>query len=70
MSLMSSTLDWRCERRRRSHSISFSLDQIEAVPFLIVRHMVKDHGMTPEAVGEEEPCLAGEVEAYCREMGV
>ena len=70
VALASRALDWRCEKNACNHRIPISLDQVEAVPFLIVRHMVKDHGMRPEEVVDQEPALGKEVEEYCRGMGV
>ena len=45
------------------------MDQIEAIPFFIVRHTLKNHGVAPEAVVVMEPSLAHEVEEYCGGMG-
>ena len=62
--------EWRCSEKGCKHRLQFPLDQIGAIPFFIVRHMLKDHGMMPDAVVDREPALAREVEEYCREMGV
>ena len=67
--MVSDALEWRCESTGCDHALRFQVDQIEAIAFFIVRHMLKDHGMTPEEVVEAEPSLAHEVEEYCREMG-
>ena len=64
------TLEWACREKGCKHGLRFPVDQIEAIPFFIVRHMVKDHGVAPEAVADMEPSLAGEVEEYCGGMGL
>ena len=63
-------LEWACREKGCKHGLRFPPDQIEAIPFFIVRHMLKDHGVAPAALAEMEPSLAGEVEEYCGGMGV
>jgi hypothetical protein len=46
----------------------FAADQIGAVPFLVVRHLVRDHEIAATRIAVAEPALADEVQDYCRQM--
>lgn len=63
-------LKWSCWIRGCDHRFRFRLDELEAAPFLVIRHLIRDHGMTPAEVIETEPILAQEVRDYCRSMGL
>ena len=52
------------------HAIPFGTDQIEAVPFFIVRHVLRSHDIQPDRIIQAEPTLTDEVRAYCRQMGI
>jgi hypothetical protein len=45
-------------------------DQVDSLGFCQAHHLIKHHDLTPRAVLETEPKLAGEVEGYCVAMGV
>ena len=68
--LRSVVLEWPCEARGCKHVLRFPADQVDAIPFFIVRHMLKDHGMRTEEVVDMEPSMSGDVDAYCRQMEV
>jgi len=44
-------------------------DEIDGVGFCKIHHLLKHHGLSPQAVVDAEPGLAREVEAYCEAMG-
>lgn len=69
LQLATRRFEWRCEKEGCGHVIPFSVEQIDAIPFLMVRHMLKDHSMTPTQVVGTAPTLASEVDDYCRRMG-
>jgi len=68
--LATNSFAWYCGSYQCDHRIPISLSQIEAVPFLIVRHLMNDHGWMPEEVAEADPDLRYEVVNYCRAMGI
>ena len=68
MALKEHDYEWRCDKCK--HAIPTRLDQIEAVPWLIVRHLLGVHGMTVGDLVEDEPCLTREVRTYCADMRI
>jgi len=61
---------WRCSRTRCEDRVWFTGNQIEAVPFLIVRHLLRAHGLRTEQIVAAEPLLRDAVSDYCRRMGL
>ena len=61
---------WHCWFKGCDLSIPMPQDDRDAVGFCQVHHLVKHHGLKPEAVVEAEPGLAEAVRAYCEEMGL
>ena len=59
--LMNTPYKWCCGERTCRHFIRFTLDQLDAIPFLIVRHLEKIHGMTREQIEEVQPALKKEI---------
>ena len=66
MSMRRQTYRWSCPGC--PHRFRFKIDQIEAVPFFIIRHLIREHGIQPSRIAAVEPCLADEARAYCRLM--
>ena len=66
MALKHQRYKWCCWMHRCNHAIPFRGDELDAVPFLIVRHFINDHGLLPDAVAPLEPVLADEVAIYCK----
>ena len=60
---------WCCPRDGCDFVARFRMDELDAVPFLIVHHLIKAHGLTSSEVIEAEPSLGQEVRDYCRAMG-
>jgi len=61
------TYRWSCPGC--THRLRFSIDQIEAIPFFIIRHLVREHGIRAGLIAAVEPSLADEAREYCRQMG-
>lgn len=68
VSLKAQRYGWSCDRC--GYSIPIPLDQVEVIPWFIVRHLLGVHQMTPADIAEAEPCLLGEVRDYCAQMGI
>ena len=58
---------WRCPDC--DHQLRFTVDEIDAIPFFIVRHLLRIHDIEPDRVITAEPSLSAEVREYCRTMG-
>ncbi len=54
ISLRGPVHEWRGWMEGCDQKVHFTLDQIDSVPFCIVRHLVKHHGLTPDAVVKAE----------------
>jgi hypothetical protein len=52
---------WCCGQPHCRHFIRFTLDQLDAIPFLIVRHLEKIHQMTHEQIEDAQPALKKEI---------
>lgn len=70
MRLYANPLVWHCSRGDCGAHFCFDGAQLESVPFLIVRHFVRAHGLGPDAIVAAVPCLADAVDDYCRRMAV
>ncbi len=60
---------WHCPHNGCQHTLRFKVDQVESIPFFIIRHLLREHRLEPEAIIAMEPALANEVCEYCRSMG-
>ncbi len=69
VALKSKPVHWSCRVTGCEYRIPVKISDLEAVPFLIIRHLIKDHGMTPDEIMVFEPGLGQEVDDYCRTMG-
>lgn len=69
MALTTKQLRWRCRMDGCSYRFRIRLDQMDAAPFFIVRHLVREHGLRPWQIAEAEPSLADEVAEYWRTFG-
>jgi hypothetical protein len=68
MALKAQMHAWRCPHNGCQHELRFKLDQVESIPFFIVRHLLRMHGLRPQAIIGMEPALSEEVHEYCRVM--
>lgn len=48
--------------------LPFTGRDVEPIPFLIVRHLVREHGISAGRIAAAEPALADEVQQYCQQM--
>jgi len=49
---------WTCPHAPCTYTIPFGFAEIEAVPFHIIRHLHREHGMTPAEIIADDPTLA------------
>lgn len=68
MTLKEHKYEWQCDTCE--HTIPAKLDQIEAVPWFIVRHLMMIHRRTADQVISKEPSLTQEVRTYCADMRI
>ena len=61
---------WTCWMEGCTHQVRFPARDVDAVPFLIVHHFVKDHKQAPGTVTAVIPEMAEEVRAYCKAAGI
>lgn len=66
MELKQAVFVWSCPGC--VHVYRFKADQVDAIPFFIVRHLMREHGIAAGRIVAVEPALAAEVQAYCRVM--
>ena len=70
MHMHAQPLVWHCRRDGCDGLIRFDGAQLESVPFLIVRHFIRAHGLDPDAIACAETSLNDAVDDYCRRMAV
>ena len=68
--LTTKRLRWCCWMAGCSYRFRVRLDQMDAMPFFIVRHLVKDHGLRSWEIIAAEPLLADEVRKYVESVGI
>ena len=64
------TYAWQCWMTGCAHKVRFPTKDVDAVPFLIVHHFVKDHKLAPGTVTAVIPEMADEVRAYRKATGI
>lgn len=70
MALTTKRLRWCCWMDGCSYRFRIRLDQMDAMPFFIVRHLVKDHGLRSWEIIAAEHSLADEVRKYVESVGI
>lgn len=64
------TVLWYCPVKGCNYHLWALPEEAEGIPFLMVHHFIKDHGMRPAGIIEYDPILASEVRDYCAAMGM
>ncbi len=60
--------EWCCGVVGCGFRMGVKLDQVDAISWLIVRHLIRVHGMSATEIVECDPCLASEVRVYCAQF--